>query len=480
MKPENAAYSILIVSHDANWSAHAVELFSGYCRTTAVDTTCVPDALQVVRSPMITLIDCDTPGLDPAHFMAELRRRVPHCAVILTTRHGRLRDAIRLMRAGASDYLVMPLSDGKLIEAIDEALAHRHPLAVNAAAMDQRQSQTTTALVGNDHAMQRVHDLIDAVAPSPTTILLSGESGTGKSRIAHAIHEASPRANKPIITFACGAVPESLLESELFGHVKGAFTGADQDRKGRLATAEGGTLFLDEINSASPTAQVKLLRVLQEKLYEPVGSAEARSCDVRFILASNRDLEKLVEEGSFREDLFYRINVVNIAVPPLRDRRGDIAPLAEHFIELYGQQLGRHRRLTSQALSLLERYNWPGNVRELENAIERAVVLSRQVSISKDDLPERVSEFNGKHRDKATPSIHTPDTLPSGFIKVPALEDGWQPTSLDDALLEPERQIIQQALAANDFNRQETARQLGIDRTTLYKKIKRLGVDLPQ
>lgn len=473
---------MLIVSHDANWSANAVELFQNFCRTIAIDTTRVPDALKVVRSPMIALIDADTPGLDAAHFMPELRRRVPHCAVIFTTRHGRLGDAIRLMRAGASDYLVMPLTDNKLIEAVDEALAHRHPMVTSAAATEQRRNSgnSSTQLVGCDHAMQRVHDLIEAVAPSPTTILLSGESGTGKSRIAHAIHQASPRAEKPIITFACGAVPESLLESELFGHVKGAFTGADQDRPGRLASAEGGTLFLDEINSASPTAQVKLLRVLQEKLYEPVGSTEARSCDVRFILASNADLEKLVDEGQFREDLFYRINVVNIAVPPLRDRRGDIAPLAKHFIELYGSQLSRHRQLTSEALSLLERYDWPGNVRELENVIERAVVLSKQVSINPGDLPERVIDGQTRNRNRHESPVSTSNEIPPGCVMIPALEDGWQPTSLDDALLEPERQIIEHALAANDFNRQKTAQQLGIDRTTLYKKIKRLGVNLPQ
>ncbi len=275
--------------------------------------------------------------------------------------------------------------------------------------------------------MLKIFDLVDAVADSRTTILMTGESGTGKSLLARAIHHRSPRRDKPFIEVSCGALPETLLESELFGHVKGAFTGAVTDKPGRFLSADGGTIFLDEINSASPAMQVKLLRVLQERAFEPVGSTETRTVDARVMLASNVDLTQLVAEQKFRQDLYYRINVVNIRLPSLRERLGDIPLLAAHFLREFLKETGREIvGFTDAAMAAMQRYQWPGNVRELENAIERAVVLCRRPQIDVEDLPETVQSFTS----------HAPA---NGH----RLEDLDKPMPLELAMEGPERRILE-------------------------------------
>ncbi len=292
-------------------------------------------------------------------------------------------------------------------------------------------------------------------------MLITGESGTGKSLLARAIHHRSPRRDKPFIEVSCGALPETLLESELFGHVKGAFTGAMADKPGRFLAADGGTIFLDEINSASPAMQVKLLRVLQERAFEPVGSTETRTVDVRVILASNADLSTLVAAGTFRQDLFYRINVVQVKLPPLRERPGDVPLLAGHFLRRYCREMNREiLGFTDGAMAALQRYHWPGNVRELENAIERAVVLCPRPQVDVDDLPE---------------TLHGAPRL-SGLM--PSTEDLGSPMPLEAALEGPERQIIENALKRNNWNRQATAAELAINRTTLYKKMRKYRLDV--
>jgi DNA-binding NtrC family response regulator len=296
---------------------------------------------------------------------------------------------------------------------------------------------------------------------------MTGESGTGKSLMARAIHHRSPRRKQPFVEVSCGALPETLLESELFGHVKGAFTGAISDKPGRFMTADGGTLFLDEINSASPAMQVKLLRVLQERTFEPVGSSEPRSVDVRVILASNVDPAALVAEGKFRQDLYYRINVVNIKLPPLRDRLGDITLLATHFLRRFTKETGREvLGFTEAAMSTLRRYQWPGNVRELENAVERAVVLCRRPQIDVEDLPETLQSHAGHSPAPRTDGPGSPDVI---------LEKAMP---LQVALEGPERRIIEQALKRNNWNRQATAAELDINRTTLYKKMRKYRLDV--
>jgi DNA-binding NtrC family response regulator len=296
---------------------------------------------------------------------------------------------------------------------------------------------------------------------------MTGESGTGKSLVAHAIHLASPRRAKPFVELSCGSIPETLLESELFGHVKGAFTGAHADKAGRFLAADGGTIFLDEINSASPAMQLKLLRVLQERRFEAVGSSTTTEVDVRVLLATNQPLEPLVADGRFRQDLYYRINVVKIELPPLRERIADIPALADRFLRANSAELGKQLTgFTPDAMDALRRYGYPGNVRELQNIVERAAVLCRRPTVGLEDLPPAVSGAE--------------QPAPAAPVRPATPDDPWVPMHLEDALREPERRILLRALRANQWNRQRTSEQLGINRTTLYKKLKQHGLDAGQ
>jgi DNA-binding NtrC family response regulator len=325
-------------------------------------------------------------------------------------------------------------------------------------------------VVGHDQRMRKIFELVEAVADSRTTVLMNGESGTGKSLIARSIHHRSPRREGPFVEVSCGALPETLLESELFGHMKGAFTGAIADKPGRFLAADGGTLFLDEINSASPAMQVKLLRVLQERAFEPVGSTTTRTVDVRIILASNVDLASLVAEQKFRQDLYYRVNVVTLKMPSLRERPSDIPLLAGHFLRRFCKDMGREiLGFSDAAIATMQEYAWPGNVRELENAVERAVVLCRRPTIDVNDLPETMQ----------------PDQFPRGSMiaglgaaSVSSSGIALTAMPLAVALEVPERQIIEAALKRNAWNRQLTAAELDINRTTLYKKMRKYQLDI--
>ncbi|NJL30793.1 MAG: sigma-54-dependent Fis family transcriptional regulator, partial [Phycisphaerales bacterium] len=370
--------------------------------------------------------------------------------------------------------------------AVDKALRQHMLIAENQTLKAQLTERFgMDNIVGADYRMQKVYDLIEAVAESKTTVLVEGESGTGKTMIARAIHTTSPRRSGPFVTFACGSIPETLLESELFGHVKGAFTGADAEKPGKILAADGGTLFIDEINSATPALQLKLLRVLQERQFEPVGGHRTLQVDVRFILATNQPLPALVQKGLFREDLYYRINVVNIQLPPLRQRLGDIGLLARHFLTQYCTELHKERKLSEAALEAMQHYPWPGNVRELENAIERAVVLSRKPIIEVSDLPDTVqaagqatSSGSSSFMGKLTDGYQGTGMGAMGDAGLVAqANQPWQPMPLEQALLEPEKRILLSALRANNWNRQETAKQLNINRTTLYKKIKQFNLE---
>ncbi len=425
----------------------------------------------------VVVADVSMPRCDGMELLRRLRKSHPSVVPIIITGFGKIEQAVEAVKLGATDYLTKPVVDDELRIAVDKALRQHVLIAENQtlkAQLTQRFGMDN--IVGADYRMQKVYDLIEAVAESKTTVLIEGESGTGKTMIARAIHTSSPRRTGPFVTFACGSIPETLLESELFGHVKGAFTGADADKPGKILAADGGTLFIDEINSATPALQLKLLRVLQERQFEPVGGHRTLQVDVRFILATNQSLPGLVQKGLFREDLYYRINVVSIQLPALRQRLGDIGLLANHFLSKYCAELHKERKLSDGAVEALQHYHWPGNVRELENAIERAVVLSRKLTIDPGDLPDTV-QASAQGRMTTTDGNSFTITT-QGPAASPVDDDQpWQPMPLEQALLEPERRILLSALRANAWNRQETARQLNINRTTLYKKIKQFNLE---
>ncbi len=412
------------------------------------------------------ITDAAMPGVDGGELLRRIRADRPDVAVVMLTGFGTIESAVDALRLGAVDYLTKPVVDQELRLAVERALQHRALIAENARLREQLDDRFgLDSIIGSDPRMRAMYELIDSVAPARTTVLMSGESGTGKSLVAHAIHHRSTRRDGPYVELSCGSIPETLLESELFGHVKGAFTGAHADKPGRFLRADGGTLFLDEINSASPAMQLKLLRVLQERRFEPVGSTETIEVDARVILASNQPLEELVASGAFRQDLYYRINVVKIELPPLRERVTDIPLLAEHFLSKYAAEASKAVvAISPEAIDLLRRYDYPGNVRELENIVHRAVVLTAGQTITPADLPAPVRGEGGPHALSVASAVVDPD-------------EPWEPMPLDEALRGPERAIILRALRANDWSRQRTADQLGINRTTLYKKMKVLGID---
>lgn len=420
-----------------------------------------------VRPIGVVISDVAMPGMNGLALLARVKELAPDVAVLLMTGYGTIEQAVEAVRLGAADYLTKPIVDAELRLSLERALRQRDLLTENHQLKDKvAQMSATSAIVGSDPRMLRIFELIESVAPSKTTVLMTGESGVGKSLIAQAIHQRSPRRDRPFVQLSCGSIPETLLESELFGHVKGAFTGAYADKVGRFLAADGGTIFLDEINSASPGMQLKLLRVLQERRFEPVGSTQTIEVDARVVLATNKPLEDLVARGEFRQDLYYRVNVVTIELPPLRDRLSDVPMLATHFLEKHAAELGRQIvGFTAEAMHLLCSYRFPGNVRELENIVERACVLTRSPSIGVESLPDAVVHGTPQ-RTHSQPSATTPSEDPV-----------WTPMPLEQALAEPERRIILKALKANGFNRQKTADDLRINRTTLYKKMRQLGID---
>ncbi|GAB4520132.1 MAG: sigma-54 dependent transcriptional regulator [Phycisphaerales bacterium] len=420
----------------------------------------------------VVVSDVSMPDMNGLELLEQVRERYPSVVMVMLTGYGTIETAVEAIRTGAFDYIAKPVVDDEFAMTLERALGQRALLVENTDLRERLASRSPLKnLIAADERMLRAFEMVRAVAPSKATVLMTGESGTGKSLIARAIHELSPRAGNPFVEIHCGSIPESLLESELFGHVKGAFTGADHDKQGRFLVAHTGTIFIDEINSASPAMQLKLLRVLQERAFEPVGSNQTQQVDVRVVLAANQPLEDLVAKGEFREDLYYRINVVNIQLPPLRERPADIEPLVGHLVEHFNREHGRRLAgLTPDAMHALKRYQMPGNVRELSNIIERAVVLAQGERIDVSDLPPHVRSDDA---DNPILRLKGEDDDPA---PAPASYTGG---SLADALREPERRIIVEALRANHWNRQQTADALDINRTTLYKKMKALGIDEP-
>jgi len=415
-------------------------------------------AIAVLQHDPIDVILCDVnpPGGGGFELLELVRRRYPEMVVIMMTEYGTIESAVEAIKLGAFDYLTKPVHDRELLLCLERALHQRNLLKKSSELRQQLDGRFSLhCLKGHDYRMQKLFDLMESVAGSRVSVLVQGPSGTGKSLVARVIHQLSDRRDRPFVEVSCGALPETLLESELFGHVRGAFTGAISNKPGKFRAAHGGTIFLDEIATATPALQTKLLRVLQSSQFEPVGSNRTETVDVRVVLATNADLDEEVRAGRFRPDLFYRINVVTLEVPALAQRVGDIPLLARHFLQQACAETGRMvEGIEAAALRQLEAYSWPGNVRELENVITRAVVLSRGRTITVEDLPPSLATVTGNRAGHA-----------------PA-----EPQPLRKALEEPERAIVEAALRENGWNRQATARQLGINRTTLYKKMKRFGL----
>ena len=406
----------------------------------------------------VVIADVSMPDVDGFELLKMIRNRYPDTAVIMITGYGTIESAVEAIKRGAFDYLTKPIIDDEIKLTIERALKQQMLMEENRSLRNQLAERYSLGnIIGHDGKMLRVFDVIEAVADTPTTVLITGESGTGKSMVARAIHQHSNRRDKPFVEVACGALPETLLESELFGHVRGSFTGAISDKAGKFKQADGGTVFLDEISTATPALQVKLLRVLQDFDFEAVGGSKTQRVDVRCLLATNENLDEAVRRGDFRQDLYYRVNVVVIHLPPLRQRIADIPLLAEHFLDDYCRRTERKiLGFQDDAMRLLQGCAWPGNVRQLENVIERAVILTKNATLAVDDLPEEMR------------------TAGAG-----AGGDG-QMLPLKRALEAPEREIILRALHTFGGSRQATAQALGINRTTLYKKMKRFSIEMAE
>jgi DNA-binding NtrC family response regulator len=418
-------------------------------------------ALARIREDRYQLVisDIQMPDLNGIELLKELKGRAPDTAFIFITGHGHIAGAVEAIKLGAYDYITKPIDDLRLKLAIKHALEQKKLLAsYNSLKQRLKPWELEETMVFGDRKMHQLLELVHTIADTMATVLITGESGTGKSMLARYIHEHSSRKEQPFVKISCGSLSETLLESELFGHMRGSFTGAIKDKKGKFEEAHGGTIFLDDINCASPNLQIKLLRVLQEKVIERVGGNVTTNVDVRIITATNTSLLDEVRDQKFREDLYYRINVVSLAIPPLRERLSDIEPLVQHFIAHFNRVHHREIKGISQsALQACLRYRWPGNVRELENVIERAVILTPGDFIVPQSLPAHLNQTGA-----ASPAAVATDL------------------SLDDALALAERQILLETLKSFDWNRQLTARSLGISRTTLFNKMRRFDLKDPR
>ncbi len=463
--PVALAGRILVVDDDHIVLDTLVRMLEPAGNTVIATDSAVAALQELERSPVdVVVVDVRLRDGDGLTVLRAVRQRWPDVPVIVISGYGTIESAVQAMKIGAFDYVPKPFRAERLRYVLQEAIQQRaRERAARTLARRPDNAFNPCNVVGETYQMQRVFDLVEAVADSTATLLIHGETGTGKSLIARVVHQLSQRRERPFVEVSCGAIPETLLASELFGHTRGAFTGAVRDKDGKFRAAEGGTILLDEIACASASLQMKLLRVLQEKQFEPLGSNRTLTADVRVILATNVALQEEVKAGRFREDLYYRVNVVNIELPPLRERLSDIPLLAEHFFRLYAQRSAKPLRgFTEEALECMQRYNWPGNIRELANSVERAVVLTRHELIRPEDLPPQIASAN------------------NGLGAACVAARPRSSSTLKEALADPERQILLDALEANGWNRSRTAAALSINRTTLYKKMKRFRIRHPE
>ncbi len=449
---------ILIVDDEVDALDLMEELFNkhGYETYTARNGV---EALEVIREhePDIMISDMVMPEMDGIKLLEIIRKKYPDISVIMITAHGTIETAVDAMKKGAKDYILKPLRLDEILSKVDTISQLKSLIKENQYLREKlSQKYNFNNIIGKNRKMLELFDLIKDIAKTNSTVLITGESGTGKELIANAIHFNSDRVKKPFVKVNCGVLAENLLESELFGHVKGAFTGAIRDKLGRFEMANGGTIFLDEIGDISLNMQLKLLRVLQEGEFERVGGTETIKVDVRIIAATNRDLQELMRKGEFRQDLYYRLNVIPIEVPPLRERKDDIPLLITHFLTKFNEQFNKNiDSIDDEAMQCLQEYDWPGNIRELENLVERAVVLNKTGRLTLKDFPPYIVQ-------KQEPAME---------VEI----DSDQ--SLNDLVDNFEKQIIMKALRENNFNKLRTAEKLGIHRSTFMSKLKKYGIN---
>jgi len=465
-KPSTDGQACILVVDDEELYRRALERIlvrAGHRILLARDAS---EALGMVETQSIDLVLCDVqmPGLSGHELVRQIRELHPDLPCIVVTGYSSTESSLEALRAGAFWYLEKPFDQSHLDvvrKLVAQAIEHGRLKSENRRLQSQLRSRYKfDSIVGKSPALQRVLESVEKVAQTDSTVLITGESGTGKELIARAVHYNSTRANRAMVTVNCGAIPEELLESELFGHVKGAFTSAHAAREGRFSLANGGTIFLDEIGDMSPNLQVKLLRALQEKTFEPVGSSQTQQVDVRVIAATNQHLEELIQKKLFREDLYYRLNVLPIEMPPLRERSEDVPLLVHFFLDAASRnESHRIRTISEPAMAHLMEHDWPGNVRELENLVERLVVLTSTDEIGVDDLPEPI-------RNAQPRSLGPPRVTQEGL-------------SFNDAVDQFESDLILQALEITHWNKNRASQLLRLNRTTLLEKIRKKGLERP-
>jgi len=400
----------------------------------------------------VVLLDIWLPGMDGLQVLEQLRREAPLTSVVMISGHGSIETAVRATKLGAFDFIEKPLSIDKTLLVVKNAL-HKHRLEEENRRL-RKEIEQKYVMIGDSVPMQALRQQIEFAAPTNGRVLIYGENGTGKELVAHLLHLRSNRGERPFIEMNCAAIPEELIESELFGHVKGSFTGASEDKEGKFSQADGGTLFLDEVGDMSPKTQAKVLRVLEEQRFSPVGGSVSISVDVRVIASTNKDLEKEIESGNFREDLYYRLNVIPFQIPPLRERKEDVPLLVRYFLEDFANKYGKRvPTVTRKAMEILENYSWPGNVRELRNIMERLIIMTPHHHLDVFDLPEPIVRRS---------ALASPERDGSG--------------SLQEARERFERSLIVQKLAEYKGNVARAAQALQIERSNLYRKMRQLGI----
>ncbi|NBX92338.1 MAG: sigma-54-dependent Fis family transcriptional regulator [Proteobacteria bacterium] len=456
-------YSILVVDDEQDLRKQILSILSarGYQVEEASDGQDAAEKLSRKNYPLI-LCDVRMPRMDGLELLRHIQTHEYSSAIALITAHGNIREAIDAIREGAFDYIEKPINESILIDLVQRAERAYHMIHHMAYSAPVLNPGSPSEAIGQSRSMKSIFKMVEKLGRVNTSVLIRGENGTGKELVAKAIHYNSPRKNGPFVAVNCAAITETLIESELFGHEKGAFTGADQRHIGKFQFAAGGTLFLDEIGETSPALQVKLLRVLQDHCFTPVGSNREIKSDVRIIAATNRDLESAIRDGSFREDLFYRLNVMPIFLPSLRDRKEDIAPLVHHFIDKFNL---RHTKtiesISPEALTALENFRWPGNIRELENAIEHAFIVETTNQVSFFSLPEYIRKSS-----RRKPSITRAETA-----KLPHELMDWEQRKEDF-----EKEFIVQALKRFQGKINITAEQSNMPKNTLLRKIKKYNI----